>query len=299
MIREKEVFRPEDIAFLSYLVGISVLVSLFHRGVDRWWIYVIAHSIAAGIVVLFIRRASGSTRPFTRFLRYWYIPLFLTVFYEQIDAFILGLHGRYFDHVIYNFEKWLLSVHPSVWMEGFARPVLTEIMKIAYHSYYWIGPLLGISLYIRRDLIPFRRLLFSVSLAFFISYFGFILFPVLGPRYALSNLYKGPLEGYAVTALQNFIMEHGDIRGGCMPSSHVAVAFVVLLLAWIYRRKMALWLTPVVVMLCVSTVYNRYHYVSDVVAGIAVGLVAFLWGGRVYRRWEVEPSTSSGQGVGD
>jgi membrane-associated phospholipid phosphatase len=286
--RQEELFRPEDTAFLTYLVGIAVFVSLFHRGVDSWWIYVSIHSVAAGLLVLWIRRASGSVNPFVKFLRYWYIPLFLTVFYEQIDAFILGLHGRYLVHVIYSFELAFLGVHPSVWMEKFSHPVLNEIMKIAYHSYYWMGILLGVSLYARQELIAFRRTIFSVSLAFFISYFGFILFPVIGPRYALSHLYKGPLEGYFVTALQDFIMEHGDIRGGCMPSSHVAVAIVVLLLAWIYRRKAALLLTPLVTMLCISTVYNRYHYVSDVVAGVAVGLVAFWWGAMVYRKYEIK-----------
>jgi membrane-associated phospholipid phosphatase len=57
---------------------------------------------------------------------------------------------------------------------------------------------------------------------------------------------------------------------------------VVLLLAWVYRKRMAVWMTPFVTMLCISTVYNRYHYVSDVVAGIAVGLFAFWLGKVVY-----------------
>lgn len=288
MIRRESLFRPEDTVFLTYLVGISIFVTLFHKGVDKWWIYVFVHSLAAGLLVFGVRRASDTVNPFIRFLRYWYIPLFLTVFYVQIDAFILGLQGRYFDHVIYGFEKALLGVYPSVWMEQFANPILNEVMKLAYHSYYWIGIVLGVSLYARRELIAFRRTIFSVSVGFFISYFGFILFPVLGPRYMLSHLYKGPLEGYFVTTFQNFIMEHGDIRGGCMPSSHVAVALIVLLLAWVYRRKMAIWLTPLVTMLCISTVYNRYHYISDVVAGLVVGLFAFRWGGKVYKEREVK-----------
>ena len=277
-----ELFRPEDTVFLAYLVGISLFVTFFHKGVDRWWINVLVHSVSAGLVVFGLRYASGKTHPVIRFLRYWYIPLFLILFYEQIDQFILGLHGHYLDHLIAGFEKSVLGVHPSLWMERFANPVLTEIMKISYNSYYWMGPILGIALYLDRDLIPFRRMIFSVSVAFFMSYLGFILFPVEGPRYLLSHLYKGPLEGYFVTAFQDFIMEHGDIHGGCMPSSHVAVALVVLLLAWTYRRSMARWFTPLVIMLCVSTVYNRYHYASDVVAGVFVGLFAFWWGGRVY-----------------
>jgi membrane-associated phospholipid phosphatase len=271
-------FRPEDTVFLTYLVGISIFVTLFHKGVERWWIYVLVHSASAGLLVFALRFAAGKTHPLIRFLRYWYIPISLIIFYEQIDSFILGMHGCYFDHVITGFEKAILGGHPSVWMERFANPVLTEIMKISYNSYYWMGPVLGILLYLDRNLVPFRRMVFTVSVAFFISYFGFILFPVLGPRYALSGLYKGPLEGYFVTAFQDFIMEHGDIHGGCMPSSHVA---------WTYRRKLAYWLTPMVLLLCVSTVYNRYHYVSDVAGGVLVGLFAFWWGKKVYKKYEI------------
>lgn len=282
MSENGKVFRPEDTVFIFYLTAVSIWVTLFHRGIERWWIYVLSHSLAVAITIAWVRFSSGSDRPVVRFLRYWYIPLSLAVFYEQIDKFILGLHGRYLDHIIYNFEKNLLGVHPSVWMERFASPVMTEVMKISYHSYYWMGPILGVSLYMRKDKIPFRRTLFSIMLAFFISYFGFILFPVVGPRYVLSDLYNGPLNGYFVTALQDWIMEHGDIYGGCMPSSHVAVALVVLMLAWTYQKRFALVFTPLVTMLSISTVYNRYHYASDVVAGVIVGLAAFYSGKWVY-----------------
>ncbi|MDT8395797.1 MAG: phosphatase PAP2 family protein [bacterium] len=295
MTHNDGLFRPEDTAFLVYLAGISVFVTLFHNGVQRWWLYVISHAAGAAAVIFFLRYADKHPHPVIRFFRYWYIPLSLAVFYEQIDRFILGLHGRYLDHLIYDFEKALLGIHPSVWMEQFASPVLTEIMKISYNSYYWIGPILGISLYRKGDLIPFRRSIFTISAAFFISYSGFILFPVVGPRYMLSHLYNGPLDGYFVTALQDFIMEHGDIQGGCMPSSHVAVALVVLLLAWTYRRRMAFWMTPLVTMLCISTVYNRYHYASDVVAGVVVGLAVFLWGKRVYGSCEAAPEGERGR----
>lgn len=283
MIGRSRIFRPEDTAFIFYLTAVSIWVTLFHRGIERWWIYVLSHSLAAVLTIAWVRYSSASERPAVRFLRYWYIPLCLAIFYEQIDKFILGLHGRYLDHVIFNFEKSLLGVHPSVWLERFASPVMTEVMKIGYHSYYWIGPILGVCLYLREDKIPFRRTLFSIMLAFFISYFGFILFPVIGPRYVLSDLYNGPLNGYFVTALQDWIMEHGDIYGGCMPSSHVAVALVVLMLAWTYQRRLAWIFTPLVTILSISTVYNRYHYVSDVFAGIIVGLVAFFIGKRIYR----------------
>jgi membrane-associated phospholipid phosphatase len=280
-------FRPEDTALLTYLAGISVFVTLFNKGVDAWWVYVLSHSVAICIIIFWLRYARGRQGKVIHFFRHWYIVILYTVFYEQIDAFILGLHGRYLDHLVYNFEKAVFGIHPSVWLERLASPVLTEIMSIAYHSYYWLIPLLGFSLYLRKEFAAFRQMVFTVSIAFFVSYFGFILFPVEGPRYALGNLYQGPLDGYLVTRIQNLIMEYGDIRGGCMPSSHVAVALAVLLLAWTYRRRMAIYLTPVVTLLCISTVYKRYHYVSDVIGGLVVGVLAFWWGKVIYK----EPSS--------
>ena len=38
-----------------------------------------------------------------------------------------------------------------------------------------------------------------------------------------------------------------------------------------------------------STVYNRYHYVSDIVAGVIVGLAVFWWGKRVYGGYDAAP----------
>ena len=278
----KTVFRPEDTAFVIYLVMVAVLVTFFHQGVERWWFYVLTHSLAACLVVPWLRFSTGHRHPVIKFFRYWYIPIVLGFFYEQINGFVLGIHGRFLDYIIVDFERALLGLHPSVWLEQFASPPVTEIMKFFYNSYYWLGPVLGVSLYFKGQLLAFRRAVFSIVTAFFISYLGFFLFPVEGPRFVLSDLYKGPLEGYVVTALQDYIMEVGDIHGGCMPSSHVAVALVVLLLAWTYRKKMAVWMTPFVIMLCISTVYNRYHYVSDVAAGIAVGLFCFWLGKKVY-----------------
>ena len=282
MTKRESVFRPEDTAFVIYLVTVAVLVTWFHQGVERWWYYVLTHSLTACLIVPWLRFSTGHSHPVIRFFRYWYIPIVLGFFYEQINGFVLGIHGMYLDHYIVSFEKSLFGFHPTVWLEQFVSPPLTETMKLFYNSYYWLGPVLGLSIYFRGELTAFRRTVFSIVMAFFISYLGFFLFPVEGPRYVLSDLYKGPLEGYVVTALQDFIMEVGDIHGGCMPSSHVAVALVVLLLAWTYRKRMAVWMTPFVTMLCISTVYNRYHYVSDVVAGVVVGLFSFWLGKKIY-----------------
>jgi membrane-associated phospholipid phosphatase len=49
---------------------------------------------------------------------------------------------------------------------------------------------------------------------------------------------------------------------------------VSLFFAWKYAPKLGLALTPLVFLLCIGAVYDRYHYVSDVIAGVEVGIIA-------------------------
>jgi membrane-associated phospholipid phosphatase len=52
-----------------------------------------------------------------------------------------------------------------------------------------------------------------------------------------------------------------------------------------YVRRWFYILGPVILSLYVSTVYGRYHYVADSVAGIALGLVGMLACPSMVRAW--------------
>lgn len=47
---------------------------------------------------------------------------------------------------------------------------------------------------------------------------------------------------------------------------------------------LAVWLSPLVALLMVATVYGRYHYVVDVLAGIVVAVLAHVTATRLERR---------------
>lgn len=71
-------------------------------------------------------------------------------------------------------------------------------------------------------------------------------------------------------------MRGGAARGACMPSSHVAVAWVSLFsIGKLWSRKSFWIILPFTVAMTLSVVYNRYHYVSDAIAGM---IIAFIYG---------------------
>ena len=103
------------------------------------------------------------------------------------------------------------------------------------------------------------------------SYLFFVLFPVDSPYYRFDRL-AAPLAGHPFFDLVHAMSARGGARGGAFPSAHVSGAVVVLLVAWRHQRRLAIGLAPIVLGLIVATVYGRFHYAVDAIAGIGLAL---------------------------
>lgn len=289
-----------EFLFIGYMILLSLLVLFFHEGVSNWGVYIAIHIVLIFFIVFFVPVFSRSRIKLLKFLRWWYPILLFTFNYKEINAFMHVLVSQWKDTGILRFEKNIFGIHPTLWLERFISPVLTEIMKFNYFTYYLMIPVGAGFLYFSGKRKHYVRYLATVCLAFYISYIGFILYPVRGPRYTLYDEYTkdynvnirdyyGPfvekdvgdkdtkaLKGYLFTSIQDYIMRYGSLHGGCMPSSHIAVAFVCMMMMWKYKKKIFYFYILLVTLLCLSVVYNRYHYISDVAAGLIVGLLS-LW----------------------
>ena len=77
------------------------------------------------------------------------------------------------------------------------------------------------------------------------------------------------------------IHENGAILGAAFPSSHVAASFIPWWHTWVRFPRHRWWMTLLFLMLCMSTVYCRYHYVVDVIAGLLLGILVVYAGRRL------------------
>lgn len=289
-----------DILFMGYTALFGVLILFFHNGVENWYFYIFIHILIIALIYIFIPGLRSSNNKFIKFLSWWYPIILFTFNYKEINSFTHVLVKNWKDESIIAFEKAVFGIEPTIWLERFISPLLTEIIKFDYFSYYFMIPVGAAVLYFKGKKWQYIRYLSAVCLAFYISYAGFILYPVRGPRYTLYDKYTkdytvnikdyyGPfvdddvasketkaLKGYFFTNLQDNIMKYGSLHGGCMPSSHIAVAFVCMMMMWFYRRKIFYVYLPFVALLCIAVVYCRYHYVTDVLFGLLVGCVSLV-----------------------
>ena len=74
------------------------------------------------------------------------------------------------------------------------------------------------------------------------------------------------------------LMRLGRVHGAAFPSQHVAGAVAALWGAWRHRRWLFWTFLPFVVCMCVSTVYVRNHYVTDVFGGMVTGTLGYVIG---------------------
>jgi membrane-associated phospholipid phosphatase len=91
-------------------------------------------------------------------------------------------------------------------------------------------------------------------------------------------LHLAPLEGGTLTSAIEFIERFGRVHGGAFPSAHVAGSMVALLAARRYKAWLFWICLPFFLSMCVATVYGRYHYIADVLAGIVVGAIGWVAG---------------------
>jgi membrane-associated phospholipid phosphatase len=171
-----------------------------------------------------------------------------------------------------------LGVHPTVWLQQFARPALNDFMQMAYLTYFFHLIVLGAIHNRRKEERAFWAVMTSSIAAYSIGYVIALVFPIESPDHALRWLHTGELNGGFFTALSGVVERFGRAHGAAFPSAHVCGAFVALLGAWRNRRWLFWVFLPFFVCMLVSTVYGRYHDVADVLAGLVTGAIGFWIG---------------------
>jgi membrane-associated phospholipid phosphatase len=272
-------FRVMDIACVGFLGLVGFLLIFFHKTVDSWPRYVLIHAVLVVAVLELVR--AGEKHPQSKIL--WFLRTFypITIFlfgWSEVNTIVRMFFGTFwFTGPAIAMDKFLFGVHPSIWCQQFTSPVLDEVMGFFYASYYLFLPSVVLFLYIKGKREETLAVFSFLSVTLMSNYFLFYLLPALSPSMAgsLAHLHTKTYTGYFFMKTILAIQSNAGIAGGAFPSSHIAEAFVLVLAALRYAKKLGLVLLPVTFGVAVSTVYLGYHHAVDPISG-------FLWGGVCY-----------------
>ena len=120
-----------------------------------------------------------------------------------------------------------------------------------------------------REEAHIRRTFWAYVAVWLTAYACFLVYPTVAPRPA-----EVGGDGFAVWGLR--FLYDADPPYNCFPSLHVAHSFVSALTCYRLDRRLGVGALVCASLVGVSTLFTRQHYIADVVAGIALALVAYV-----------------------
>lgn len=301
--------QPVDALIICGLVLITLLFVLVAGSPVQWaTLSVINLSFIAGVISL----ALAAERFNTRFLRiahsFYPVPMIFVVF-KEVHVVLQTMARPDYDGILIAIDRWMFGTDPTIWLAPFSNPFLTELLQLSYMSYYFIMLAVGVELYRRHNQEQFALVVFTIVYGFFLSYIGYLAFPAVGPRFTLHDFARldAELPGLLFSEpIRDFINAGESIPKGAVnpiavaqrdvfPSGHTQMTLISMYFAWKYALRSRYVIYVFGTLLVISTVYLRYHYVIDVIGGIAFMLVTiwtgptlvYLWKTRVRRKDEL------------
>jgi hypothetical protein len=189
------------------------------------------------------------------------------------------------DAALSRADSWLFGFDPSLAIQPFQTPARVEFLSFVYAlfiPYIYLSLFLGC---VGKPALERDQYLTGWVFTYAISYLGYIFVPAHGPLVFQADQYDVALKGgffFRVVELGNEAT--GGLQG-VFPSLHVGCSVYLCLSDLRKNLLRGLTYLPVVALIYVATIFLRFHYVVDLIAGTIIPVVCIPLGERVVSRW--------------
>lgn len=267
--------RPPEWMLLCYFGYVAAISPWFS---DRPHLGFKPAIILLAVVVLLlaiVRSETTRLHDAIAIIRDW-LPLALTLAaFREMQLFIpQHFNDRYetiwirWDHVL--LDRW--GVHRGI--ESFGA-VIPDCLELCYLLVYAIGPFCIAVLYVEKRRTAIDRFLSIYLLGTLLAYALFPYFPSQPPR-AIFPSVDPPSYTSWIRAFNLWILRTASIQSSVFPSAHVSSAFAAtwgMFLVLRDRKPVGWGLLAYAISVSVATIYGRYHYAADVLAGFGLSLI--------------------------
>jgi len=297
--------RLEDAAALAFFFGYLALAVFFqelrHEAISPVNVLIIVPAVCLlllkELIQYFVAGKEGRSdsseglgefiRPFWVILRDW-LPFFMLLFmYYTLSGnatHMLITHDR--DAALIAWDQKLFGFQACVALQRIVTPSLTAWMEFAYFFHLPNIPIVACFIYIWSPLARFREMMCGVLVLTGIGLIGYVLVPGVGSMYTLRDQFTVPLsQPFVVLNHQTEFIDFARVHRDVFPSLHVGISFIVWLYAYRNSRRLFWILSPFILSLWFSTLYLRYHYLVDVVAGLILAPLCYFLSNWMFKRF--------------
>ena len=292
------------LAFFTYLTAAAFI---FPLDVHQRLVVIPLNLLVVAALFMVSHEGPGDRSDFLAQVRDWIPCVLILVAYRESGLFFIPDPTHRLDDFFIRFDDSMLK-HPGVlqWL-AWGAPWLQRYLEFSYFLCYPIVPLGLASLYLIRskatdaarnssppDALPqagashearrraaVERFWTAVLLASFVCYLLFPLFPLTPPR-ELFNDVPGPQVAPVLRGMNRWLLGRYAVGASLFPSAHVAATTAMALAIRRYLPRFGMVFVLIAASIALATVYGRYHYAADALAGAMVGLTAYLVSKRLH-----------------
>ena len=272
--------RPADIVTIGYQIFIMITIGFHFFSVPFPGILLAYHVI---IIAFLFWLPYAKPNKIVRWLRIYNPLIIIPTNFHELHYLVHNVNPVDFDDLLINIDYAIFGVHPTIWLEQFAHPAIIEYLQIVYATFYFLPLILVLILSKRKDPDNVNFFIYIIVLGFYLSYITYFLVPAIGPRFTLDHLQTNPVTGLWLTKpiidTLNFLE---DIQRDAFPSGHTEMTILTMIYAWRFSKKYFWILSVIGSSMIISTVFLRYHYVIDVVAGALLAYFVYLMAEPLY-----------------
>jgi hypothetical protein len=189
------------------------------------------------------------------------------------------------DATLSHLDTVLCGVDPSLWIQRFQTPGRVEFFSFIYGAfipYIYLSITLGC---LGRPALERDQFLTGWAFTYAISYLGYLFVPAHGPVLYHASDYDITLpHGFFYDAVVRGVENSGGLQGA-FPSLHVGGSVYLCLFDLKTNRLRGLTYLPMVLLIYLATLFLRYHYVVDLIAGTIIAASCVPLGQKVFLHW--------------
>ncbi|MFA6571305.1 MAG: phosphatase PAP2 family protein [Bacteroidota bacterium] len=280
----REILSLADI-FTLLMLGIYTLLAIIFYPKIKDASNLILQNVLISFTVISISTVTQKMNAgslFIAFRKLYVIPVIFLI-YSQVQHYIAVINPHDYDNILIAWDRAIFGTDPTKFFQKISYPVLTEYFQLAYMTYFIMPFIHGIEIHFRKSNEEFNHFAAILLFSFYTSYLLYFFFPAIGPRFTLHEFANLPneLPGLWLTDFfRNIIDTGGGIIQGtaypsahvnrdCMPSGHTYITTLNMYIAYRFKSRLRYPIYIFGISLIIATVYLRYHYVVDILAGLA------------------------------
>jgi membrane-associated phospholipid phosphatase len=267
---------PQDALLLGLHAFLTVRVSLAPPSPTR----TLASGLTASLLLVALATVllcRGEILPAGRFRAMLYRTLALACFggsYFEMRYVLAALQAPLQDGVLLAIDLRFLGLTPAVWLERWLSPWSTQWFSFFYYGYLWlvVAFLVGSAAF-DRSRARLQEILVAAAVVTTVGHASYTLVPAIGPYGTLA--FRSPIPQVFWWERCQDLVHSGGALLDVFPSLHTAFPTLFALHAFRHRRdplfrevwRVAAFFAANII---VSTMFLRWHYAIDVVAGLAL-----------------------------